>query len=501
MKRLFWIGLMMCISHEIHSQLALGLVNGNYAGSTGTIINPSSMANTRLKSDINLFAISAFVENNYLYFPSQESSLIKLFNGVYDFHFFPKPYGQGERNVYSYYMDKSLKNIFVNTRIIGPSVMFSFNDHVFAVSSGFRVMSTTNRLSYDMANFSYYSMDFKPQHNIYFVRDNYDMASMAWWELRFSYATVFKRSHNNHWSAGISIGPAFGYSGAYLTGGDTRYIAYNDSVLNVELLDAEFGISLPLNYENDETDFFNPLIRGIGWGMDLGINWQYRKRPYQKKFPGNFYLKRFEDYKLKIGVSILDIGWVNFTENAEKHVYDNVHNNWIRVNELEYDNMRDELDETSEIFYGDPGASLQGNRFRIYMPASISVQIDYHLIDWWFLNSTLIIPTVYTSPMIERPVVLSLTPRFESRFLEINVPVVLYDFKYPRIGLSIRLEGLTVGTDNLGSFFSARDFTGSDIYISYKINLKNDGKNPFTSKGACFNNWRMELKRMHQDDF
>lgn len=501
MRRLFWIGLMVSFSQGTYSQLSLGLVNGNYAGSTGAIINPSSMANTRLKSDISLFAISAFVENNYLYFPSKVSSLIKLFNGVYDFHYFPKPYGRGYRIVYSYYGDKSLKNIFVNARIVGPSVMFSYNDHVFAVRTGFRVMSSTRRVPYDIANFSYYGMDFKSQQNIHYVGDNLDMASMAWWEVSFSYATIFNRSYNNHWSAGISIGPVFGYSGAYISGGDTRYIAYNDSILNVELLNAEFGLSLPVNYENNDVDFFHPLIRGSGWGMDLGITWQYREIPYQKKFPDNLYVKRFEDYKLKIGVSILDIGWVNFTENAEKHVYENVHNNWIRINELDYDNIRDELDVTSEIFYGDPGASLRGNRFRIYLPATISVQIDYHLTEWWFLNSTLIIPAIYKSPMIERPVVLTFTPRFESRFLEINIPMVLYDFKYPRIGLSVRLEGLTVGTDNLGGFFSIGTFTGADIYVSYKINLRNYGKNPFNSKDACYNNWRPELKRRHRENF
>jgi len=192
---------------------------------------------------------------------------------------------------------------------------------------------------------------------------------------------------------------------------------------------------------------------------------------------------------------------VNFTKNAERHVYDKVRNNWIRVDELEYDNIRDELNSTSEIFYGDPNASFQGNRIKMYMPATLSVQFDYHIADWWYLNSTVIIPAKYKSPMVERPFVLSVTPRFESKFLEINVPFVLYDIKYPRIGLSIRLEGLTIGTDNLGSYTSNRDFTGSDIYISYKINLRNDGKNPYTSKGACYNNWRLELKRMHKTDF
>jgi hypothetical protein len=286
-----------------------------------------------------------------------------------------------------------------------------------------------------------------------------------------------------------------------MAGGSTKYIAYNDSILNVELLNAEFGISLPIDYVDDDVDFLDPLIRGYGWGMDIGITWQYRKRPYQKKFPGNFYIKRFEDYKLKIGFSMLDIGWVNFTKNAEKHVYENVHNNLIRVNELEYDNISTELKETSNIFYGDPNASLRANRFRIFLPATISVQIDYHLTERWYINSTIVIPAVYKSPMIEKPVVLAVTPRFESRFLEINLPVVLYDLKDPRVGLSVRLEGLTIGSDNLGSFFSSRDFTGADIYISYKINLMNNGKNPFTSKGACFNNWRLDLKRVHQDNY
>jgi hypothetical protein len=274
MKRIFWIGLIVFFGQCGYSQLSLGLVNGNYAGSNGNFINPSLMANSKLRSDINLFSINAFEENNYLYFPSRESSLIKLFNGQYDYHFFPKPYGSGNRKVYTYYQDKSLKNIFANVRITGPSVMFSVRDNVFAIRTGFRVMSSTRRLPYDIANFSYYGMDFKPQHNVYYVRNNYNVAAMAWWEIKLSYATVFNRSVNNHWSAGISIGPVFANSGAYLSGGDTRYIAYNDSVLNVELFNGEYGMAMPMNYENDAMNYSDPLIRGYGWGMDICVTWQ-----------------------------------------------------------------------------------------------------------------------------------------------------------------------------------------------------------------------------------
>ena len=498
MKRTLAIVPLLALALQGHAQQSVGLVTSNYSGSLSTIINPSLMANSWLKADINLFTLQAFMENNYFYLPADEAGLLRLIRGDYNFPYFEKPYGRGERNVYSYYDDKSLKNILVHGRITGPSVMFSQQDHVFALRTGARVMSSTRRLPYDMANFAYYTMDFKPQHNIYYVRDNYDMASMGWYELTLSYATILKRSHSNHWSAGISAGPRFGYSGAYITGNDTRYIAYNDSILNVEMLDAEIGIALPFDYDEYNPAFEKPLIRGTGWGTDFGITWQYRDRPYQKKFPGNFYIKRFESYKLKVGVSITDIGWISFNSNAEKHVYDQVHNNWIRVKELQYESVREELDKTSEIFYGDPNASLKDDQFRIYLPTAINVLIDYHFTDWWYLNALVVLPAKFYSPMIEMPVVISLTPRFESKNLEIHIPLVLYDLQYPRFGFVVRLAGLTIGSDNLASVFGYKDFTGSDFYISYKVNIGNDGKNPFTSKGACFNNWRKELNKVHR---
>jgi hypothetical protein len=480
-------------------QLTTGLVNGNYSGTLGSTMNPSLMANTRLKTDILLFSAAAYLDNNYFYLPAPEANFQKLVFGEYAFPFYQKPYGTGERNVYTYYEDRSLKNVFIQDRIIGPSAMVSYKDHVFAFRWGARVASSVRRLPYDMANFSFYGMDFKPQQNVYYIRDNYEMASMAWWDMSFSYATVIKRSRNNHWSAGVSFGPVFGYAGSYVTGRDTRYIAYNDSILNVELLDAEFGISLPANYETDQVDFANPLVRGLGWGLDVGITWQWREKPYQKKFPGNFYIKRFEDYRVKLGISILDIGWIGFTKNAEKHVYDMVHNNHINVSEMEYDNIATEIRQASEIFYGDPNASLDARSFRIFLPTAFSAQLDYHITDWWFINSTLVIPAWFTQPGIERPVILTFVPRFESDQFEVNIPVVFNGMRTPYVGISVRIAGLTVGSDRLGSFFGRQDFTGADIYISYKINFLNDGKNPFTSKGACYNDWRQELRRYHKD--
>jgi hypothetical protein len=489
MRRLLWIGLLMLISSSGFSQLTLGQSNGNFSGIAGSLANPSSLTNSKLRAEINVLSVHGFVENNYLYFPSKQTSFIQLVNGAYDYELFPKPYGTGNRCVYSYYTDKSLKSVFVNTRIIGPSAMVAIDDHVIAIRTGFRMMSSTRRLPYDMANFSYYGMDFRPQHNTYFVRDNYDMSAMAWWEICLSYATVFNRGKSNLWSVGISVGPLFGYSGAYGSGGDTRYIVYNEEIINVEQLNGEFGFSLPVDYQDNSFDLYHPMVRGNGWGMDIGITWQYREKPYQRRIRSYCYKKKFEEYQFKFGISLIDIGYVKFTKNTEKHSFENVHNNWIKVNDLDYTNIKNEMYTASELFYGDSSASFRGNSMTIYLPATLGIQFDYHIKDNWYINGSAVIPAKYASPMLERPFVLAVTPRFESRFFEVNIPLVLYDFNDPRFGISVRIDGFTIGSDNLLCFTSAKDITGCDVYVSYRVLLRNDGKNRYISKGACFNNW------------
>jgi len=498
MKRIILIGFFLSLFQGIFAQMSLGLVNGNYSGVAGGIVNPAMMANSKLRADISLFSAHGFVENNYLYFPSRQATAITLLNGAYEYQLFPKPYGTGNRYVYSYYNDKSDKNALVKTRVMGPSFMVALQDNLIGFRTGARVISSVRRLPYDMANFSYYTMDFRPQQNTYFVRDNYDMSSMGWYEMMVSYVTVFNRGKNNLWSAGVSAGPLFGYGGAYVSGGDTRYIVYNSDVVNVEQLNAEFGMSLPVNYDTDEKTLFNPVFRGYGWGMDLGVTWQHKEKPYSRRIPKNCYKKTFEEYDFRLGVSLIDIGWIKFNKNAEKHVYENVKNNWIDVNKLDYNNIQDELNTASFLLMGDSTASLKSNSIKIYLPTTLSIQLDYHMIKNWYVNSTVFVPVLYASPMVEQPFVVSVTPRYENRFFEVNLPVVLYDWKYPRFGLSVRIDGFTIGSDNIKCFSKATDFTGADIYVSYRILLRTDSKNPYRSKGACYNTWRTKILGMHR---
>jgi hypothetical protein len=90
------------------------------------------------------------------------------------------------------------------------------------------------------------------------------------------------------------------------------------------------------------------------------------------------------------------------------------------------------------------------------------------------------------SASLMRPAQLTFTPRFETDHFGIDLPLSLYDFNQPRIGISMRLGIFTFGTDKLGGFFNLHDFTGLDFYFGIKLsfikgNCKNSDNNPSCS--------------------
>ncbi len=62
---------------------------------------------------------------------------------------------------------------------------------------------------------------------------------------------------------------------------------------------------------------------------------------------------------------------------------------------------------------------------------------------------------------------ISITPRFETRYVEAALPVTLheYDLRHPSVGFMLRFDGLVVGTDHIFPFVNTRDVYAADIYF------------------------------------
>jgi hypothetical protein len=469
----FLVSLVLCA--PTFGQEMLGTELGNYSGVKSIQLNPSAMSNQKTWLDINFLGADIFFQNNYLYIAKEDYSFLGFFKSGYQLPSHPEDYGTENRNFY-HYTTKNGKNAFQNLRIDGPGAMFSYGKHTVALFTAYRTNVSMKNVAYDIANFSYLGLNYRPQQNINFIDQRpFKAASMTWGEIGIAYSyPVFERGFTKI-TAGISVRRLMAVAGMYAKIRSIDYIVPDDSTINVKNLDASLGLSAPVNYANNEFSL-SPLFRGYGFATDFGVTYVKLRRYHQNVTFNTLCAQPYEDYIYRIGVSLIDIGAVKFKTNAIDYAILNRSSYWTNVNTMDFKSLGYLLDTISYKFYGNNTEAYRGNSFMLWLPSALSVQFDYHYMDNWFINASLIYGFDMSQASLSRPAQLDLTPRYESRWFEVNMPVSLYDWRLLRIGLSVRVLGFTVGTEKLGGFFSFNDFTGMDFYFNVKF---------FLEKGKC----------------
>jgi hypothetical protein len=251
-------------------------------------------------------------------------------------------------------------------------------------------------------------------------------------------------------------------------------------------------MSLPVNYNVDVKDdnfISSPSILGKGMGVDLGITYQVKLEGHSNDRYQVACEQPFEPYLFRIGVSLLDIGYIKYNKNTRFIELIDAQARWEAFVDEPLDNIDYILNRVDQEI--NP-SNLTRDAFRVMLPAAASAQLDIRMNKDFYINSSWIQPLVISPATIARPSQFSITPRYESRDFEVAVPLTFYEYKYPRLGLSMRLANLVVGTDKLGGFFGLNHFTGMDFYFMIKLPfLKGDCKN---NNGIECNNF--EFKRI-----
>ena len=111
------------------------------------------------------------------------------------------------------------------------------------------------------------------------------------------------------------------------------------------------------------------------------------------------------------------------------------------------------------------------DRFSMYLPATLGIQVDYHYLKNWYFSGAVRLPINYAKSQVRAPANIMVAPRLETMIFEIGMPVSLYDWKQPTIGAYMRFYNFTLGTDNLGGFLNMTNHYGFNVYFSFKINF------------------------------
>lgn len=452
-----------------------GITGSNYAGSNSTLVNPSLLHSSKMYFDINLISADVFVENSYLFIPGKDFS-----PGLYLQNDAELPtYGRKDQS-FDHYTEKGKYGAYSNIMIKGPSAMLIYNQHAFAFHTAVRTVVAGTNVPYDIANFASESIDYYPQWNINYDDYDFQMGALSWGEIGLSYAYNFYAYGFDRWTAGATVKLLLGYSGGYLDVNNLNYLIINDSTADIHNLNAEAGFSLPLDTDNNDFPA-GPSIKGSGVAMDLGITYTKTKRVHSTKKYRQLCRQPYNDYIYRIGLSVIDFGGMTFRNNAQKHAYDNVSHYWPQIDTMGYSNVNALAAELSNRFYGDPDASFVSDHVKMNLPSAVGLQFDYHYFENWYIGAAAVYPILLNNSYLRRPAQLAVIPRYESVDFEVAMPLSLYEFTRPRIGLSARFYFFTIGTDKLGSFLGFGDFTGTDLYFSLKLNF---GKGSCKQRGA-----------------
>jgi hypothetical protein len=410
----------------LFSQENMGIIHDNYVPTQGALLNPSAIVDQKPWLSVQLAGINAYGRNNLAYLPN--STLFNRSDNVsYNYN----------RNNYSGYVDIEAQ---------GPAASISLGRFSLGVHSAVRGYASIKNIPGELG-------EIIADESVDNVADgsyntNYSRAkALAWGEIGLTFGGILFQKGKHMVTSAITVNRLFGLSNANLIvkNANVDVVSGNATLNN---LDGKFSY----------TDF--SLSAGKGWSTSIGGTYKKMKEDV------SFYIPHSSktgcstpNYEYKVGVSLLDIGYINFNNNSQAATFDET----LTTDEAE--NVFD--GNTSELILND-----QKTNFTSVLPGAVSMQFDYNVNDKVYLNASAIqklaIPTFYGT---ERDNLLSVSARYESKWFGIGLPLILQNYRHPQAGLALRMGPLNIGTDHLIPFLFKTDVYAADIYFSLKFNI------------------------------
>ena len=426
-----------------HAQESMGIANSNYAGTQGVHINPANIVDSKIWLDVHLVGASAYVYNNYFYFPQASA--------------FTRPFPEG-RDRYV------LGNVYrgdVNVDVWGPAFMLSLGKHAIGLHTAVRSFTDATRIPAPIAKFIFEGLNYGPQHDIEFSDKDFKATSLTWGEIGITYGTIISRKQKDLWTGGITAKYLSGINSIALDVESINYNVQNDSDLYVSPISGKYGMVQP------------GFGAGQGWSIDLGVNYKKMLDDVDNYVPHDCEVK---DYRYKVGVSLMDVGNIKFNENAVYQEYYNTSNAWLNYDTANFTDLGSVDDNLNTNVNDGASQNVRATSFTTWLPSYASLQLDYNFGKNFYANLTAIQGFRIQAPFgVHRRSTIALTPRYERRRWEIALPISLHDFRKVQAGIMLRLNNLIIGTDNIIPLLVKTDMNGADIYFHLKIPIL---KNP-----------------------
>ena len=447
--------LILFIAFSCYSQSHIGILSERYSGFNGISINPTSFLNSPIDQEINLFGIDLQFETDYGFI--KNSSYLDL-GDVFSNIKVTNPYKDQSVDDLAINLSKSTKpySILSSIQFNGPSYIFKVvkptkvSTYGLGISQRVHISSLALNSGYNYDNFREENFG----NEILFDQTNSKLNAANWTEIKLNYSFTTDNSNSLKKSFGLNFKTNISYNSTHFQQESPTKMIYKD----VETL-------LFYNDFRSESRYFvgnadNPFQkRGIGFGLDLGYSIYKKKRD----------VKDNHSYLYKLGISVLDLGFLSFNKSSEVHVYE-----IIGPRELDIGKVKNYKD-MSERVYGDRNKSFKKNSFMLYTPLAVSIQFDYNFWGSFYFNTTLINRVNISENSLIRPNLLSSSLRLEKKEYSLILNSILYEYEKLMLGVSSRVGPVYFSIDNISNMLFKKDklnhiefMLGFKIYPFYK---------------------------------
>lgn len=427
------------IVYPSFSQTNIGNTIDNYAGVNSLLMNPANVSGSKTKLEFNIFSVSAFVGNDYL---SVDFNDLKNIGNGFDF----------DSDVSKTPTEQN--NFFGNVDLLGPSVMFRLNE-----KSGLGI-NTRVRTFFNLNNISglfYESISEGFDLQTDFQTEMTDLSGNvhAWGEVGVTYGRIIIEDESHRLKLGTTLKYLAGAGGVF-TSSPLLSANFNSS-LETLTTRGTLAYGYTSGFDTDEINFTDITS---GFGADFGL--VYEMRPRSEKIEDPLYFSK--PYKLRIGLSVLDIGAINYQGNTEFNYNINATVDVIEFEENDFVDVLEENYESTEVV----GSSTMG------LPSSLQVFADYHFKKSFFMsfNGSYSLRSETTFKVNNAINTVSITPRMETKRFSIYSPVSLRQYQSGIMwGFGLRFGPLTVGSGSALSNLLSNSSKSTDFYLGFKVPL------------------------------
>lgn len=457
------------------AQDMLGFMNSNYAGVTGLYLQPASIVDSRYRTDISLVGFSVNAYNNYI--GMDPAALVRtggLFSGAY-------PAFDNDSIFKAQYLTErdndTRKSVFSSAQITLPA--FSINiDRKQSMAFSWRIRNYVNvdGVERDLAKLIYNELDY-PQLYTRLQNEKLSIQQMTWGEYGITYGRVIKDNGKQFMKVAGTFKVLQGLAAAYMFVENLDYNFTTDTTLSIFSTDVSYGHST--NYEFTNESFKYKYISNFSVGFDLGFVYEYRPKyvdyRYEMDNEKDLEMRYKTEYKLKIGVSVLDIGGIRFKKGPKSNDFNANVGLW-NLNNLDFGNIPVEaFDDTLIARFGQNTSAEK--TFKMNLPTAVSLQVDYCIYKDFYINHTSYIAFQFNNNenKVHDISTFSLTPRWDHKYFGVFVPFSYNLMGNFNTGFGFRIGPLFMGTSNISPIYAAltqkgkRDIYGADFTMVLKI--------------------------------